>query len=74
MWEEIFTVMLRLTGKISIIWGMRGINFTGIGKLGKIFEPEITRSELFFGTNNLVAIYGRLQSERRERNKIRAKL
>lgn len=60
MWEEIFAVMLGLTGKISTIQGLRGINFTGIGKPEKIFEPEITRLELPFGKNNLVAIYGRL--------------
>lgn len=53
---------------------MRGINFTDIGKPGKIFEPEITRSKLLFGKNNLVAMYGRLQSERRKRNKIRVKI
>lgn len=52
--------MLGLTGKISTIQGLRGINFTGIGKPEKIFEPEITRLELPFGKNNLVAIYGRL--------------
>lgn len=37
---------------------MKRLNFIGLRKQGKTFEPEITRSDLLLGENNLVVTYG----------------